>query len=58
MVERYYPSIEQLTGLNRLLIFLSNAKIYWHKVWPSGDIIKIKTEPHKGRKVDENEFTY
>ena len=70
MIERHYPPIEQLAGLNRLLIFLSNAKIFWHEIWTSGDTIKIKTEPPKGEintrifyvyedgGIDDNEFTY
>ena len=48
MIERYYPPYEQLLGLHKLLAFLSMAKIYWHEIWTSGDIIKIKTEPLKG----------
>ncbi len=48
MLERHYPPYEQLMGLHYLLAFLSNAKIHWHEVWTSGDIIKIKTEPPKG----------
>ena len=48
MIERSYPPYEQLLGLHKLLTFLSSAKIYWHEIWTSGDIIKIKTEPLKG----------
>ena len=48
MIERYYPPYEQLLGLHKLLAFLSSAKIYWHEIWTSGDIIKIKVEPQKG----------
>lgn len=70
MIKRLYPSSEQLLGLHKLLTFLSNAKICWHKIWPSGDIIKIKTEPPKGEietrifyvyksgEIDDNEFEY
>ncbi len=48
IIERYYPPYDQLLGLHKLLAFLSSAKIYWHEIWTSGDIIKIKTEPLKG----------
>ena len=70
MIERYYPPYEQLFGLHKLLAFLSSAKIHWHEIWPSGDIIKIKAEPPKGEietrifyvledgRIDENEFKY
>lgn len=70
MVERYYPLYDQLLGLHKLLAFLSMAKIYWHEIWISGDIIKIKTESPKGEidtrifyvyengEIDDNEFKY
>ena len=70
MSEMHYPPKEQIEGLSRLLIFLSNAKIFWHEIWIGGDIIKVKTEPHKGGshtrifyveesgKVGDNEFPY
>ena len=53
MLDLHYPSIEQLLGLHKLLTFLSNAKIYWHNIWISGDIIKIKTEPPQGEMDDD-----
>lgn len=68
--EKHYPPKEQLEGLNRLLSFLSSARIYWHKIWISGSTIKIKTEPPKGEidtrifyiyedgGIDDNEFQY
>lgn len=70
MIERHYPAYEQLSGLNRLLIFLSNYKIYWHNIWMNGDTIVVKTEPPKGEienrifyvyedgRIDDNEWTY
>lgn len=70
MIERHYPSHEQLAGLNRLLTFLSNGRIHWHKIWIDGDTIVIKTEPPKGEidtrifyvyedgEVGDNEFPY
>lgn len=70
MIERHYPPYEQLAGLNRLLTFLSNDKIYWHNIWTSDDTIIVKTEPPKGEidtrifyvydngKVGDNEFPY
>ena len=48
MIERYYPTDEQLFKLYSLLTFFKNDKLYWHKIWMSGDTIKIKTEPQKG----------
>ena len=48
MLERHCPPPQQLAGLNRLLTFLSNDKIYWHEIWMSGDTIVVKTEPPKG----------
>ena len=68
MIERYYPTDEQLFKLYSLLIFFKNDKMYWHKIWMSGSTIKIKTEPPKGEidvrvfyiyedgEVDDNEF--
>jgi hypothetical protein len=70
MVERHYPPPQQLAGLNRLLTFLSNDKIYWHKIWMNGDTIVIKTEPPKGEienrifyvyedgRIDDDEYIY
>ena len=70
MSEMHYPPKEQIEGLSRLLIFLSNDKIFWHEIWISGDIIKVKTESYKGGshtrifyieesgKVEDNEFPY
>ncbi len=48
MIERYYPSEEQLFGLYRFLTLLKNDKMYWHEIRISGDIIKVKVEPPKG----------
>ena len=48
MIERYYPTDEQLFKLYSLLTFFKNDKMYWHNIWMSGDTIKIKTEPQKG----------
>ena len=48
MLDRHYPPLQQLAGLQRLLIFLSNDRMYWHKISISGDTIVIKTEPPKG----------
>ena len=68
MIERYYPTDEQLFKLYSLLTFFKNDKMYWHKIWMSGSTIKIKTEPPKGEidvrifyiyedgEVDDNEF--
>ena len=70
MLDRHYPSLQQLAGLQRLLIFLSNDRIYWHKISISGDTIVIKTEPPEGGfdtrifyiyengKVGDNDFLY
>ena len=68
MLERYYPTNEQLFKLYSLLTFFKNDKMYWHTIWMSGNTIKIKTEPPKGEidvrifyiyedgEVDDNEF--
>ena len=48
MIERYYPTEAQLFKLYDFLTFLKKGKIYWHSIWTSGDIIKIKVEPQKG----------
>ena len=48
MVERYYPSDEQLFKLYNLLNFLKSGKIYWHKITISGGTIVIRLEPLKG----------
>ena len=48
MVDRYYPTEEQLFKLYSFLTFLKNDKMYWHEIKISGDTIKIKVEPPKG----------
>ena len=48
MIERYYPTEEQLFGLYRFLTLLKNDKMYWHEIVMRGSTIKIKTEPPKG----------
>ena len=48
MIERDYPTEVQLFKLYDFLTFLKNSKIYWHNIWMSEDIIKIKVEPQKG----------
>ena len=70
MFEKHYPPKEQLDSLSRLLTFLSSDRIYWHKIWIGGDIIKVKTEPPRGEienrifyvyddgRIDDNEFQY
>ena len=70
MIERHYPPLQQLAGLGRLLIFLSNDKIYWHNIWMNGDTIVVKTEPPKGEietrifyvyedgRIDDDEWIY
>lgn len=70
MIAKHYPPKEQLDGLNRLLIFLSSDKIYWHNIWLCGDTIIIKTEPPKGEienrifyvyengSIDDDEWMY
>ena len=70
MFEKHYPPKEQIEGLSRLLMFLSNDKIYWHNIWTSGDTIIIKTEPPKGEienrifyiyedgRIEDNEYPY
>lgn len=48
MEEWYFPTETQLFKLYDFLTFLKNAEIYWHEIWMSEDIIKIKIEPQKG----------
>ena len=48
MIERYYPTDEQLFGLYRFLTVLKNDKMYWHEIRMQGDTIKLKVEPPKG----------
>ena len=48
MIDWYYPTEAQLFKLYDFLTFLKNTKIYWHNIWMSEDIIKIKIEPQKG----------
>lgn len=47
MIERYYPTDEQLFKLYSLLVFFKNDKLYWHKIWISGSTIVISTDPQK-----------
>ena len=68
MIERYYPTEEQLFGLYRFLTVLKNDKMYWHEIKISGDTILLKVEPQKGEidlrifyvypngRVDSNEW--
>ena len=68
MFERHYPLKEQIAGLSRLLIFLSNDKIFWRKIELDGSTIVINAEPPKGEidnrifyiyedgRLDDNEF--
>ena len=70
MLERYYPTEEQLFELYRFLTLLKNDKLYWFGIKMDGDTIVIKTEPPKGEienrifyicsdgRLDENEFEY
>ena len=55
MFERHYPPKEQIAGLSRLLIFLSDDKIYWRQIELSGDTIVVNTEPPKGE-IDNRIF--
>ena len=48
MIERFYPTEEQLFKLYSLLTFFKNDKMYWHNIWMSGATIVIKVEPQKG----------
>ena len=55
MFEKHYPPKEQITGLGRLLTFLSADKIYWRQIELSGDTIVVNTEPPKGE-IDNRIF--
>ncbi len=48
MIERFYPTDEQLFGLYRFLTLLKNDKMYWHEIKMYSGTIKIKVEPPKG----------
>ena len=48
MIERYYPTDEQLFGLYRFLTLLRNDKMYWHEIKMQGGTIKLKVEPPRG----------
>lgn len=48
MNNTFYPSEEQLFSLYRFLTLLKNDKMFWHKIEPWGDTIKINVEPSKG----------
>lgn len=44
----YHPTKEQISSLNKLLIFLATTNIKWYKIELKGDTIFIKAEPPKG----------
>ena len=48
MIERYYPTEEQLSRLHSFLIFLKNDKMFWRTIEMRGGTIVIKAEPPKG----------
>lgn len=48
MANTCFQTEEQLFGLYRFLVLLRRDKIYWHKIEPSGDKIKVVVEPLKG----------
>lgn len=48
MINRFFPTEEQLFGLYRFLVLLRNDQMYWHEIRMNGDTIMLKVEPPKG----------
>ena len=48
MIERHYPTEEQLSRLHSFLTFLKNDKMFWRTIEMRGGTIIIKAEPPKG----------
>lgn len=48
MSSKFIPTKDQLLGLYKLLIFLSNSNIEWYIIGVSRGKVVVKTEPPQG----------